>query len=376
MSFFAILISFGYALTLLCLAMPALRYVPSTLSRKRENHRHHFTVIIVYRNEISALPNLLESLKDQIYDSEFFEILMVNDGSTDGSQESIKRFARENPTLNLQLLNRESHSNSAKKDGITQAIHLASHEHILLTDADCTLPDTWIASYAIHYQKYKNALLVAGPVTLSGTGFIPTLQQLEMIALQTITCGAFAMRQPFMCNGANLSFTKTAFELVDGYHGNDHLSSGDDIFLLEKLAAEDVLQCHYLKDAEAIVQTSSKSRWREMIVQRARWARKGKYSKSLLNKLVAFQVAAMSLLILISPILWWSEWLPLRILVAVYFLKFFSDFVVLVIGNQFLPHKNWVYYFLPQFIIYPIAVLWIGVRSLGQIEWKGRTIDQ
>lgn len=376
MNYFVILISFGYMMTLLCLAMPALRYKPLVISRKKATvEKFGFSVIVVYRNEELVLPALLRSLKAQIYNPEFMELLFVNDDSHDMSQELLAQFSKDRPSHKIQLLDRVPTSKSAKKDGITQALQKASFNHIITTDADCILPSTWIESFNTHYQIHAGALLVAAPIKLSGRGFLAATQQLEMMALQTITAGAFSIRQPFMCNGANLSFKKSAFLEVNGYKGNDHLSGGDDIFLLEKIAAEDVLQCHYLKDPKAIVETASKSDCNALIQQRARWARKGKETKSLINKLVAFQVAAMSLLFIISPILYITELIPLRLWIGVYLIKFFTDFVVLVIGNQFLEMKRWSSYFIPNFLIYPFLVLIIGIKSWGSIQWHGRSID-
>jgi len=378
MSFVVILIGLGYAMLLLCLAMPALRYQPLAISEKKNLSAKPmgFSVIVVYRNEFLVLPALLESFKNQHYEKELLEFWLVNDGSTDGSQDLITNFAKENPGLHLKTIDRLPTSNSAKKDGIHQAVAQASFPHILLTDADCTLPQTWASSYNLHYQNYADSLLVAGPVAVTGNGFTAALQQLEMIALQTITLGAFAMRQPFMCNGANLSFSKEAFREVDGYLGNDHLSSGDDVFLLEKLAAENVIQCHYLKDPRAIVQTGSKSSVKELIQQRARWARKGTQTKSLLNKLVGFHVAAASLLFLLVPILWVLGLISVETSVSFYLLKFFADFVVLVIGNQFFDKKNWLSYFIPQYVLYPVLVIAIGLKSMGTLQWHERSIDQ
>ncbi|WP_194850223.1 glycosyltransferase [Nonlabens antarcticus] len=377
MSYFVILFSFGYVITLLCLAMPALRYRPLMITRKTSPlNQQAFSIIVVYRNEINNLPSLLASLKAQFYDWDFIELIFVNDASTDGSPAIIEQFSAYNPSIDIKLLDRIPNSNSAKKDGITQAVDISKYDHILLTDADCILPTKWISAFNNHYKNYADALLVAAPVNLYGHGFIAALQQLEMMALQTITAGAFALRQPFMCNGANLSFRKDAFIEVNGYLGNDHLSSGDDIFLLEKLAAEDVLQCQYLKNADAMVQSASKTGWKELIQQRARWARKGKETKSLLNKLVAFQVGAMSLIFILSPLFWWLELVSFKLLISIYLLKFFTDFVVLVIGNQFLEMKKWSGYFFPNFFVYPFIVVAIGLKGLQKLDWHDRIIDR
>lgn len=38
-----------------------------------------------------------------------------------------------------------------------------------------------------------------------------------------------------MCNGANLAYTKKAFEEVGGFTGIDHIASGDDMLLMHKI---------------------------------------------------------------------------------------------------------------------------------------------
>ncbi|WP_052476773.1 glycosyltransferase [Nonlabens marinus] len=356
--------------------MPALNYQPITVTRRLNNHPITFSIIVVYRNEIDALPTLLKSLSEQDYNPALLEIILVNDASIDGSQEFVNEFIKKNLSMHYIHFDRTPKSVSAKKDGITQAISRATQEHILLTDADCVVPKTWISAYSRHYQSYADASLVAGPVRLNGQGFLAGLQQLEMLALQTITTGAFALRQPFMCNGANLSFKKKAFEAVQGYLGNDHLSSGDDVFLLEKLAAEDVLQCHYLKNTQALISTSPKNSWKEMIEQRARWSRKSTETKSLLNKLVAFHVATASLLFVFAPLLYVFHLISIELMWSFYFLKFFTDFVVLVIGNQLYQVSSWMRYFILQFFMYPFIVIAIGLKSLGSIKWQDRSIDR
>lgn len=187
MSFVVLLITFGYCLILLGLAMPALKYVPNSLSRKRTNHQHCFSIVIVYRNEMTALPALLQSIKNLNYPKDLCEWLFINDDSSDGSESLIQKFKDENPLIQVQLLERPKHSASAKKDGITAAISCCKFNHIITTDADCILPSNWLLAYDDHYQKYADALLVAGPVQLSGSGFIAAIQQLEMMALQAVT---------------------------------------------------------------------------------------------------------------------------------------------------------------------------------------------
>ena len=178
-----------------------------------------------------------------------------------------------------------------------------------------------------------------------------------------------------MCNGANMSFTKTAFNEVHGYHGNDHISSGDDIFLLEKLTAEDVLKCSYLKTEDAIIKTHAKHNWHDMISQRVRWAQKGSATKSGLNKLVSFQVLFMSLLFILTPALWSFHILTSVQWIALASIKIVVDTIVIFLGNRFFLNKQWPEFLLPQLMIYPFLVVIIAFKSLGTTTWKNRQVE-
>lgn len=367
------IIVFGYALVIILLSKELLTY-PKTIIDP-DSEKLPFTVIINYRNEEVHLPALLKSISNQSYNTQLLQWIFINDHSIDQSLTLLDTFKADHPEMNILLIDRIPRSASGKKDGITQAIELAKYHHIITTDADCTLPKKWILSYNAIYTAQSDAHFIAAPVQLEQKNILlSTLQQQEMTALQLITLGSFSFRQPFMCNGANMSFTKKAFLEVNGYEGNKHLSSGDDIFLLEKLAAKDVMKCHYLKNKEAVVTTFPKQRLNEIISQRARWAQKGSETKSLLNKLVSFQVLMMSLLFIINPILWHFSWITNQMFIGVFLVKGFTDFIMLVIGNQFFENIKWKYVPI-NFLIYPFLVLAITLKSLSKPQWHGREIN-
>lgn len=373
MSGVVFIVVFGYALVILLLSKEMLTYPKTKISAETKNLP--FSIIINYRNEESHLPGLLASIKNQNYDFALLQWIIVNDNSTDRSLELLQSFKTKNSQIRMLLIDRVPKSTSAKKDGITQAVELSPYNHIITTDADCLLPQNWLLSYLAIYNKHTDAHFIAAPIQIEPQNTIlSSLQQQEMMALQLITMGSFSYRQPFMCNGANMSFTKEAFQQADGYEGNLHVSSGDDIFLLEKLAAEDVMKCHYLKNPEAVVTTFPKQHLKELILQRTRWVQKGSETKSLLNKLVSFQVLLMSLLFVCSPILWHFSLLTDQMLIGIIITKAFTDVIVLVIGDQFFENVNWKFVCV-NFLIYPFIVLFIALNSLLKPQWHGREIN-
>ncbi len=101
-----------------------------------------FTVVIAFRNEAENLPRLLKSLQKLKYPSTFFEIIFVNDTSTDASEEIILQQLKQS-NLTFKILQNTPNQFSPKKTAITLAIAEAKHPWILTTDADCKLPSTW-----------------------------------------------------------------------------------------------------------------------------------------------------------------------------------------------------------------------------------------
>jgi hypothetical protein len=71
----------------------------------------------------------------------------------------------------------------------------------------------------------------------------------------------------FMC-GANLAYTKTLFQELNGFDGNEKIASGDDVFL-QKAVAQFPYKVHYLKSKNNIV-TGPLNDWKSLFYQRVR----------------------------------------------------------------------------------------------------------
>jgi biofilm PGA synthesis N-glycosyltransferase PgaC len=146
------------------------------------------------------------------------------------------------------------------------------------------VPSGWLAGLAAFIQA-EQPRMICGPVGLqAGPGLLRQFQLLEHLALQTTTMGAFGLGQPVLCNGANLGFLKSDFNTVGGYSGNDHLASGDDIFLMEKFRRGFPGRIMFIKNPEVIVKTQPVVSWSAMIAQRIRWASKSAKQPNVYSK--------------------------------------------------------------------------------------------
>ncbi|MEH6763677.1 MAG: glycosyltransferase [Aequorivita antarctica] len=340
------------------------------------NSKIRFSILIPYRNEAENLLNLLKTIEELNYPSELFEIIFVNDASEDNSEAIISE-AIERSKFSIQTIQNKRVSNSPKKDAISVAIKNSNFDWIVTTDADCELPKNWLKMLDAFIQK-NNPVMVCGPVIYkSNDSFIENFQQLDGFSLQAITIGSFGFGNPLLCNGANLAYRKEAFLKVNGFSGNDHIASGDDIFLLEKMKKAFPKQVQFLKLKEAIVSTKPQNNWKDVITQRIRWASKTSKQKNLLLILLGVLVFLVNISLLAIPflILFYFKYAGLYILLI--YLKLITDYIVVRQTAYFLSKKInfWKFQWLP--FVYAQLFLIVLYGSLrGNYVWKGRTFEK
>ncbi|MBK8494492.1 MAG: glycosyltransferase [Chitinophagaceae bacterium] len=183
------------------------------------------------------------------------------------------------------------------------AIGQSTGELIVTTDADCTVTGNWLQTIAAFYETHQ-PVFIAAPVSINcGINFIEMFQALDFAMLQGITGASVHKKIHSMCNGANLAYTKKAFEEVGGFAGIDHIASGDDMLLMHKIYKRYPDQVMFLKSKAAIVQTAPVNSIGEFFNQRIRWASKAdKYDDKRIFA-VLFLVYLFNLLLVVLPVI-------------------------------------------------------------------------
>jgi cellulose synthase/poly-beta-1,6-N-acetylglucosamine synthase-like glycosyltransferase len=338
----------------------------------------NFSVVIPFRNEAENLPTLLKSIKSLNYPKQYFEIIFVDDASQDSSVALIESTMLTEPSnsnivANIHIIPNNRQTKSPKKDAITSAIKKAKHEWIITTDADCILPKYWLDSFNEYIQK-NNVVSIAAPVTyIEEQSFLEQFQILDILSLQGATIGGFGINKPFMCNGANFAYKASTFNNLSGFEGNTNIASGDDIFLLEKIAKTHPKQLHYLKCEHAIVKTKSQPSWNALFSQRVRWSAKTSNYNNWFGKVTGLVVLLINLLIIIHVILACLDILNIKILFYILVIKFSIDFFLIYKSAAFFNKKHILKTYALGFIIYPFFSVYVAISSmLLGYKWKGR----
>jgi len=366
MTYLFLLIILCYAL-LLAAMLFGVQKVPELAIDKKQTKA--FSIIIPFKDEAENIPILLESFRLLNYPKNKYEILMVDDQSTDNSVKIIKKYS----DLPIQVLSSKNRTGSPKKEALLLGIQQAKFNWIITTDADCKIPDNWLNAYDSSLRK-TTVKMILGPVKFfESNAFLSQFQQIEFLSLQAMTIGSLGLKKPFLSNGANFGFEKQAFFAVDAYKGNTELASGDDVFLLEKFHQKYPEQIYFLKTKEAIVQTKTQKDIKNLIQQKIRWGGKTLHYQSFLPKFVGLLVLFSNFLILIGFFLVFFEikyiWFIL--------LKLLTDaFYIKKINKMYRAHLHPIN-FLATFIFYPFWLIMISIFSLkGEFQWKGRVYKQ
>ena len=324
-----------------------------------------FTIIVPFRNEAENLPKLLESFSNLNYPNELFEVILVDDSSVEKFQVSGFRFQ-------VSVIDNIRISNSPKKDAISTAMQSVKTNWVITTDADCIVPENWLLIFDNYIQENKVSMLASAVSYDCENSFLDHFQQLDLTSLQGATIGSFGLKKAFMCNGANLAYTKSLFEKLNGFEGNDKIASGDDVFLLQKAANLFPDEVHYLKSEETIVITNPTENWKALFHQRLRWAAKTSSYQSNFGKFLGLIVFFGNLSFVINFVCFLLGIWSLQLLVLYTILKFAVDFVLLYITNQFLT-KTRIKHLIVSSLFYPFFSSAVALYSLfGSYEWKNR----
>lgn len=330
-----------------------------------------FTVVVPVRNESKNIRALLESLNNQHYPADFYEVIVVDDGSVDDTVQLTNEFKA---SYSLKVLySKHTAEASPKKSAIAMAVAEGKGTHILTTDGDCCVPPDWLNHYNGVFKDAQTSFAF-GPVGFHGKkGFWKQVLQVELASLIVSGAALLRLKLPCMCNGANLGFHKSTFLALQGYRGVDHIISGDDELLMHKFYLHDHRSVSFVRSGGALVTTNPPASLSAFLHQRRRWSGKWGGYQLWQPKAVAVYIFMVHLNFLLCYGL--AVWgiIPLIWVVWVLAAKFFAEFML--IRQRFRLAKQSVP--IPAFVflipVYSFYVVVFGIfANFGSYEWKGR----
>lgn len=337
------------------LIVTGIKLVVNYPREDKERNHENVTIIIPFRNEELRIKPLLETLKNL---TGKFNVVFIDDHSKDRTIDVIQDCLG-NSIIEYNIV---KNIGEGKKQAIQTGVNIAMSDVIYTTDADCLLPHDWLIS--VH--KMEDYSLLKGPVLLNRPKkFFQIIPYVENYILN-----AFILAyKKVLASGANLAYKKNRFLEVNPYISNDHVLSGDDMFLMEKLLPSEI-SFH-----SKVIKTEQEPAYIRLLNQSARWAGKAKYLKDKTILFFGGIITLTNLWTILLAILSLFEEDLCNILFVFIALKFVIDFLLLFLIAVLLNRYDVLKYSIIVELIYPLHIMIVIIFSMfNKVKWKGRSV--
>ncbi len=338
------------------------------------------SVLIPARNEAENIFACLSSISSQTYPKQLFEVIILDDHSTDETLTLAADFAKAHPNfrpVRLADYVQAGETQSFKKKAIEIGVRLAQGDLIVTTDADCEVQPDWLALMVSFFEK-NDLQFIAAPVNFHREkNLFERFQSLDFFGMMCSTGAGIHLRMKNMCNGANLAYPKAAFLAVNGFAGIDHLATGDDILLMQKIAAQPGSKIGFLKNPAAAVFTKAKPTVAEFLSQRIRWASKSTSYKEWQVTFILGMVFLFccNMVFSLAAIFWWG-WLAAWVFAGSFLVKTILDFFFLGNMARFFSRMDLMRSYFPSQFLHIAYIVVVGILGnlVKRYEWKGRRV--
>lgn len=191
----------------------------------------NISLVIPFKNEKDNLPNLLSSLSKLDYNPTKFEIIFVNDNSTDGSDILVKNYSLNNSTI----INANEKNLPGKKGALEIGIKQSKFDIIAITDADCLLESDWLKSISKKISQGYDLVFGYSPL-ITNKSLISKVSAYENLRNYILYILLAQLKIPFGATARSIAFKKSTYDEVSGYSNTtETLSGDDDLFIRECL---------------------------------------------------------------------------------------------------------------------------------------------
>ncbi len=326
------------------------------------------SVIICAKNESENLRQFLPAILEQDYPC--FEVIVVNDGSTDETSDLLQDLNLTYPNLYRTFVPENANIRSTKKLGLTIGIKAAKFDVLLFTDADCKPTGSkWIEIMARNFTQSTEFVLGYGAY-MHEKGFMSRLISFDTLFIGMQSLGYALNGHPYMGVGRNMAYRKETFLRMKGFSKSLAIQSGDDDLFVNNGANEYNTRVEI--SAESVTWSVPKSTFRSWFRQKERHLSTSSFYKTDGLLRISVEVGSRGLFYaLICAIAILSPWV-FGVVAGLLFLARYAVQMIVVnkIAKQFDERK--FYFSLLMFdIMLPMISLYIKIFSKKSIfKWK------
>jgi len=352
------------------LARTLFMFIGASKIRRKSVGRNDFvpsvSVLVPARNEEDTIEECLMALALSNYPKEKFEIIAIDDRSTDSTLQIMQKVAAKFD--NIKVLSIKDEQQKQNLRGKAGALHYGADaavgDILLMTDADCIVHPDWIRTIAECYAD-DNIGLVASFTLVGGKRLFDIIQSVEWIYMNTMASAGVGLNIPLGCYGNNLSVRKKVYEEIGGYK-QIPFSVTEDLSLL-KTVHKYGHSLHYETDVKGTVVTRPCKTFTEYISQHRRWAMGG---LTLGWKAVVFVLSSFLMWIGIVASLLTANYLFAILLLL---LRFAGDLSIIFPSVIKLKQNKLLMYVIPSILFFLIIEIIIPFTLFTKkVRWKGQ----
>jgi cellulose synthase/poly-beta-1,6-N-acetylglucosamine synthase-like glycosyltransferase len=248
----------------------------------KSDYQPSVSVVIPAFNEEKSIIASVTSVLGSAYPKNKMEVIVINDGSKDGTERVLKKFLSENVNAKIKLV---TQSNSGKAHSLNNGIkNYAKGELIICLDADSILTKDTIKN-AVRYFEEKSVMAMASNVKIrKEKGILNLIQVFEYAISYQMKRALTLFNIEYIIGGVGSVFRKSILEDIDFYDTN---TVTEDIDLTMKILSKGNKKYRVVYGADVIAYTQSALTLGDLIKQRYRW-KWGRYQTFLKNRHMFF----------------------------------------------------------------------------------------
>ncbi len=222
------------------------------------------SVIIPFKNEENNLDSLLKSLSSVDYSANNFEVIFVDDNSTDNSAKLIENFLLNN----LKLINSSSKNLPGKKGALEIGIQQAKYDIIAITDADCIVEKDWLKSISTKISQGYDLVFGYSPL-FKEKPLISKISSYENLKNFILYFSSVELGFPFGATARSLAFRKSSYLEVNGYKNTTETLSGDDDLLIREFIKRN-FNIGYFLNKDSFVYSYPSDSFKDYLLRKSR----------------------------------------------------------------------------------------------------------
>ena len=335
------------------------------------------SVIVAARNEERTIGQLLEYLSRQTYTH--YELIIVNDRSTDNTAAIIADFQEKNPAIKRIDIATVPSDMPAKKNALRTGIKESKGEILCFTDADCFPPPTWVKELVQQFEPEVGLVAGYSPYTIPSdktrtNGLLRTMF-FKFIAYEELraaiwSSGAIGWNLGWLCTGRNLAYRRKVYDEVGGFEKIKQSVSGDDDLFLQLVRRQTDWGIRYVKTRQSFIPTVPPANFRSFVEQRKRHFSASKVF-AFPMMLFFFLYHFANFMLFFSPFLFLLHLLSIPFVIACIGTKLFADTILVFSSARTFDGSTYCRSFVSMEVFYVLYNSLIGPLGIfKKFEWK------